>query len=123
MTLRTKLGLSLLAAALLPMGVAVGVPLLQAGHRARQATGDRLEQIRRQADDLVAEHRDDTAARVARAASDLEADRDARRFLRQGTAAAGTSIARSLAGAVVISDSRSSRTIDVTSLIAFSKAA
>ena len=33
-----------------------------------------------------------------RAAIDLEADRDARRFLRQGTEAAGTSVARSLAG-------------------------
>ena len=97
MTLRTKLGLSLLAAALLPMGVAVGVPLMQAGHRAREETDDRLAQVRRQAGVLVAGHRDETATRVARAAADLEGDRDARRFLRQGTAAAGTSIARSLA--------------------------
>jgi signal transduction histidine kinase len=98
MTLRTKLALSLLAAALLPMGVAVGVPLLQAGERARRETGDRLAQARRQAALLVSGHRDETAARVARAAADLELDRDARRFLRQGTEAAGTSVARSLAG-------------------------
>lgn len=97
MTLRTKLGLSMLAAALLPMGVAVGVPLLQAGHRAREETDDRLARAGHQADVLVAGHRDETVARVARAAADLEADRDARRFLRQGTESAGTSIARSLA--------------------------
>lgn len=98
MTLRTKLGLSLLAAALLPMLVAVGVPLLQAGQRARRETDERLQRARRQAGTLVAGHRDETAARVARAAAELEGDRDAQRFLRQGTEAAGTSVARSLAG-------------------------
>jgi signal transduction histidine kinase len=98
MTLRAKLGLSLLAAALLPMGVAVGVPLFQAGRRAREETDDRVARARRQATALLADHLDETADRVARAAADLEGDRDARRFLRQGTGAAAASIARSLAG-------------------------
>ncbi len=58
MTLRTRLALALTFSALLPMGVAVGLPMLQADRRAQEDASRRLESTRRQAAILVQRQRD-----------------------------------------------------------------
>lgn len=97
MTLRTKLALALIAAALLPMAIAVGIPLAQADAQAHEETDLRLDRVRRQVEVLVERRRDDAGEQLRRAAADLSDDRESRRFLRQGTPAAAASIARTLA--------------------------
>lgn len=68
MTLRARLVLALVAAALLPMAVTVGVPLLRAGARADQETEARLAASSRQAARVLAREREalnDAVSRVA----------------------------------------------------------
>ena len=53
MTLRAKLVLALMIVALVPMGVALALPMLQAERQARQEASRRLERARRQAGILI----------------------------------------------------------------------
>ncbi len=97
MNLRTKLALALTLTALLPMGIAVGVPMLQAERRADAEASRRLEEIRRQAGVLIERQRRDVAERVERLAVELAVDRAGRQILLQGPAAVVRSVARVLA--------------------------
>lgn len=97
MTLRATLVLALTFAALLPMAVVVGWPILQAGSRAEEETAERLAAARRQVTILIERRKDDTASRMDQVAADLAGDRSARRFLRQGTSSQAAAIVRSLA--------------------------
>lgn len=74
MTLRSRLALALVAAAVLPMSVVVGLPFLRAETRAQDEAAAQLEQARRQASFLLEAARREFAARVARAADDLARD-------------------------------------------------
>src|SRR5262245_56755098 len=70
MTLRARLVLALGSAALLPMAVTVGVPLLRAGARARAQREARLAASARQADRVLVRERAALTAAVDRAALD-----------------------------------------------------
>ena len=70
MTLRARLVLALGSAALLPMAVTVGVPLLRAGARAGEQVEARLGASARQAERVLAREREALAAAVQRAALD-----------------------------------------------------
>jgi signal transduction histidine kinase len=70
MSLRARLVLALGFAALLPMAVTVGVPLLRAGARANQEVEARLAASSRQAARVLAREREALAAAVPRAALD-----------------------------------------------------
>ena len=70
MTLRARLVLALGCAALLPMAVTVGVPLLRAGARAGEEVEARLSASARQAERVLSREREALAAAVARAALD-----------------------------------------------------
>jgi signal transduction histidine kinase len=96
MTLRAKLALALTIVALVPMGVALALPMLQAERRARQEASRRLETVRRQAGILIEREKREVASRVSQVASELARDRPDRQALWQGTAAAGP-VALSLA--------------------------
>ncbi len=97
MTLRTRLALALTFTALVPMGVAVGVPMLQAERRAREDAEARLDASRRQAAILIRRERDEVVRRVDRVAAELDVNRPARRPLLQGPASEAREVARSLA--------------------------
>ena len=97
MTLRTKLALALTFAALLPMGVAVGLPMLQAGKRAREESSRRLEAVRRQAAILIGRREMDAASRVQQVAAELANNRASRQSLLEGPASAAHAVTRSLA--------------------------
>src|SRR5438093_12260243 len=71
MTLRLRLTFALMAAALLPMVVAVGVTMLRAERRAQQEAAVRLQAARRQAEVLIDRHRKDVLTRLERTAADL----------------------------------------------------
>jgi len=96
MSLRLRLALALTFAALLPMAIVAGRPLLNARRHAAEEGARRLEQARRQAAVLVAREQADLRGRVERAASDLAADRMAPRALRQGPASTVRALARLL---------------------------
>lgn len=70
MTLRARLALALASAALLPMAVTIGVPLLRAGARAEQEVEARLAASSRQAGRVLGREREAVAAAVPRAALD-----------------------------------------------------
>ena len=91
MTLRTKLALALTFSALLPMGVAVGLPMLQADRRAQEDASRRLESTRRQAAILVRRQREDAVRRVERVAAELSVNLSARQPLLQGPASEASS--------------------------------
>jgi signal transduction histidine kinase len=97
MTLRTKLALALAFTALLPMGVAVGLPMLQAERRAQEEASRRLEATLRQTAILIERQREDAVARVEQVAAELRENRSALQPLLQGPAAEARSITRSLA--------------------------
>ncbi len=88
MTLRLKLALALSTVALLPMGVALALPLLQAERRAAEEASRRLEAVRRQAGILIEREKREVASRVAQLGSELGRDRPDRQPLWQGSAAA-----------------------------------
>src|SRR5438093_12592890 len=71
MTLRLRLTFALMAAALLPMVVAVGVTMLRAETRAQQEAAVRLHAARRQAQVLIDRLKKDVLTRLERAAADL----------------------------------------------------
>ena len=85
MTLRGRLICALMAAALLPMAVAVGVMTLRAAKTAQQEAEARLEAARKQTLVLLDRHKNETVSRIERAAEDLARDPSALEPLR-GTA-------------------------------------
>ena len=96
MSLRLRLALALTFAALLPMVVVAGRPLLNAQRHADEEGARRLDAARRQAAVLIAREQADLRGRVERAASDLAADRSAPRALQQGPASTVRFLARLL---------------------------
>ena len=96
MSLRLRLALVLTFAALVPMAVVAGRPLLSARRHAAEEGARRLEQARRQAAVLVRREQTDLRGRVERAASDLAADRTAPRALVQGPASTVRALVRLL---------------------------
>jgi signal transduction histidine kinase len=88
MTLRAKLVLALTLVALVPMGVALALPMLQADRRAREAASRHLETVRRQTGILIEREKREVAARVAQVADDLVRERPERQPLWHGPAAA-----------------------------------
>src|SRR5262245_19508107 len=98
MSLRLKLVLALTFAALLPMGVVVGVPMLQADRRAREDAGRRLDLARRQVTILIERQRGDAAARLDQAAAEIPAAGRGRvQPLLHGPASAARAIVHDLA--------------------------
>lgn len=97
MTLRSRLALALAAGALIPMIVAVAVPLSRVEGAARRETERRLAAAERQARLVVARERAETAARLDRAAQGLAADPAALEAVLQGPDAAARGVARTLA--------------------------
>lgn len=97
MTLRSRLALAMMVAAVLPTAVVVGVPLLRAEARAREEAQQRLDLVRRLAAFLIDESGGDAAARVARAAEELARDRTALGFVLRGPGDAARPVARTLA--------------------------
>src|SRR5207245_953744 len=89
MTLRAKLALAMTVVALVPMGVALALPMLQAERRARDEASLRLKAVLRQAGILIEREKKDVASRVAQVSSDLARDRPDRQPLWQGAATAG----------------------------------
>jgi signal transduction histidine kinase len=97
MSLRLKLVFALILAALLPMAVVVGVPLLRAGKEAQAETVLRLERAHRQAEILIRRHERDATAAIEQAASDLRDDPQGRQALLQGPEDVARTIPRVLA--------------------------
>ncbi len=122
MTLRSRLALAMMVAAVLPMVVVVGVPLLRAERRAREGSQERLDLARRQALFLVERAKRDADARVQHAAAELGRDGTSLEFVLGGPEEAARSVARALAdrhgldlleilgpGGVVLASSRPER--------------
>lgn len=97
MTLRVRLVLALMTAALLPVAVAVGVPWLRAGGRATEQAGRRRDRALRQAEILVAQVGRDAVSRTERAAFDLGRDRALVDALVAGPEERAMAVARPLA--------------------------
>ncbi len=97
MTLRMKLALALAFSALLPVCVAIGVPMLQAEKRAQEDAEQRLMAARRQAVVLIERRKADIVSRVKMASKELVASRSIRQPLLQGPAAAAGTTVRALA--------------------------
>jgi signal transduction histidine kinase len=97
MSLRSRLALAMMTAAVLPMLVAVGVPLLRADARAREETAQRLDRARRQAELLVERTLRDARQRVEQAAADLGRDRPGQDRVLGGPEEPARGVARSLA--------------------------
>lgn len=97
MTLRTRLVLALIAAAVLPMAVLVGVPLVRATARADEEGHVRVELARRQAAFLVARRTSAFGERLARAAVDLAEDEHGRQALYVGPEERAHATARTIA--------------------------
>ena len=95
MSLRLRLALAMMVAAVLPMIVVVAVPVLRAEERARQEAEKRLERAQRQASSLIARHRQDLASRVERAAWELGHNRGALESVLAGPEEAAQVVARS----------------------------
>ena len=74
MSLRAKLACALIAAALLPMAVALGTAMLRAGERARRDSAARAATASRQATLLAEQRRRDLRERMDHAAADLSHD-------------------------------------------------
>lgn len=96
MSLRLRLALALTFAALVPMAVVAGRPLLSARRHAAEEGARRLEQARRQAAVLVRREQADLRDRVEKVASDIAADRTAPRALAQGPASTVRGLVRLL---------------------------
>ena len=96
MTLRLRLALALTFAALVPMVIVAGRPLLNAQRNADEEGARRLDAARRQAAVLIEREQADLRGRVERAASDLAHDRSAPRALQQGPASTVRALARLL---------------------------
>jgi signal transduction histidine kinase len=97
MTLRSRLALALAAGALLPMAVALAVPLARVESAAREETDRRLAAAHRQAQVVVARERAETALRLDRAAAGLASDRALLAAVLAGPEAAARTVARTLA--------------------------
>jgi signal transduction histidine kinase len=98
MSLRLKLLLALSFAALLPMAVVVGLPMLQAERRAAEDASLRLELARHQVEILIERQQMDAAARLDQVESELASGSRTRlQPLLQGPAAAAFAIVRDLA--------------------------
>src|SRR3989442_6496156 len=97
MTLRGRLTCALMAAALLPMAVAVGVMLLGAAKTAQKEAVARLEAARKQSLVLLDQHKSETVFRIERAAEDLAGDPSALEPLRGSAIPAARETARWLA--------------------------
>jgi signal transduction histidine kinase len=97
MSLRLRLALALMFAALVPMGLVIALPLLNAHARAAEEALARLDQARRQAALLVERERADTIASVERAAADLAHEPGAAGILEHGPASRARALAQALA--------------------------
>lgn len=97
MTLRTKLAIAMMIAAVLPMTILVGAPLLRAESRTRQEAGRRLEAARRQAQFLIEQFRRETAGRVEQATQELERNPQIRQAVIGGPEQVADEAARTLA--------------------------
>lgn len=96
MSLRLRLVLALVTAALLPMVVVVGVSWYRADLPARQETTSRLNAAVRHAGTIVAQQKAEAELAFDRAAMNLAPNRDALRALTQGPATAAQSVASEL---------------------------
>lgn len=92
-----RLALALIVAALLPMSVMVGLPLLRAGQRAKDDAEARLQQARRQAAFLVKRAQENVALRLVRAGWDLSKDRAALEVVLAGPAEPADAVAHAAA--------------------------
>lgn len=97
MTLRLRLFVALLLAALVPMALVVGYPLFQAERRAKADAERRLDLATRQAAIVAQRQRDDVASRLRRAADDLARDPSGVRSLVEGPDPPARAVARGLA--------------------------
>jgi signal transduction histidine kinase len=97
MSLRLRLALALMFAAIVPMGLVIALPLLNARTRAADEARARLEQARRQAALLVERERAETIALVERAAVDLGHEPGAAGILEHGPASRARALAQTLA--------------------------
>jgi len=96
-SLRARLALAMMVAALLPMVVVLGVPLMRAGGRAREESLRRLDLARRQARFLVERARREAASRVESAAADLGGNRATLERVLGGPEESAHAVARLLA--------------------------
>lgn len=97
MTLRSRLALAMMAAAVLPMTVMVGLPLLRAEKRAQADAAQRLQQTQRLAQLLVARREQDTSTRVTWAGLELSRDPRSLRPFVVGPEDAANAVARAIA--------------------------
>ena len=97
MSLRLRLVLALVTAALLPMVVVVAVPWLKAEAPARKESESRLRAAERQAEALIAQKRAEAEGAFDRAALILASDREALEWLTRGPATAARGVAASVA--------------------------
>src|SRR5262245_24997354 len=97
MTLRMRLAFALVVAALLPMLLGLGIAMLQAGRRASQEAGRRLEAVQRQSRLLVALDAREARTSAERAARDLAANERQIKALLGGSTAEAIGIAPPLA--------------------------
>jgi signal transduction histidine kinase len=97
MSLRLRLALALMFAAIVPMGLVIALPLLNARTRAAAQARAGLEQARRQAALLVERERAETIAVVERAAQDLGHEPGGAGILEHGPASRARALARTLA--------------------------
>ena len=97
MSLRLRLALALMFAAIVPMALVIALPLFNARTRAAEEARARLEQARRQTALLVERERAETIALVERAAADLAREPGAAGILERGPASRARVLAQGLA--------------------------
>lgn len=96
MTLRARIVIALVLAALIPMAVVLAVPLVQAEKRAAEETRGRLAQTRVQASILLDQERAAARAAADRAAASLAGDRGELAGVLRGPEAVARQVARAL---------------------------
>src|SRR5262245_21791353 len=98
MTLRTRIVVALVLAALVPVAVVLAVSLVQAERRASEATAKRLQDARRQAELLVEKERVGLRSAADIAAKALAGDRDDVAAVVRGPESVARPVAMRLAG-------------------------
>ncbi len=97
MSLRLRIVLALLLVALIPMAVALVVPLMQAERRARTEAEGRLATAQKQASALVQRRVAQGTTRFAQAAAEFAANEPAQRVVKQGPESLASAQAEGLA--------------------------
>lgn len=98
MSLRVKLVLAMMMMALVPMAIALAVPVWQAQQRVQQEAALRLSRAERQARTVVSRFEARVRERTRQAATDVDADRQMQNSLLRGPQAAADAVATNLAG-------------------------